>query len=265
MEKVQILLSCMNESDFSIVERSNIQTDVIIINQCNENCIKETNMTNQEGTPFHVKMICTTERGLSKSRNLAIKNATGDICIISDDDEYFVDRYAKRIVDLYNNIYPQSDILLFTVSKDMDSSLLTVGDGRVGFIKVLKSHSVLISFRRESIINAGILFDEKMGSGTGNGGGEEIKFLYQCLKKRMKIYSSSTILSNLKVIESQWFNGFDENYFENYGWSTRRWGGPIVGGLYLCYYLVRHPEEYYHRHGLSKTVRLLIKGYFSNR
>ena len=40
------------------------------------------------GNQHSATIIHTTERGLSNSRNMAIANAWGDICQISDDDEF---------------------------------------------------------------------------------------------------------------------------------------------------------------------------------
>ena len=41
----------------------------------------------------NIRVINSFEIGLSKSRNLAIKNALGDICIIADDDIEYVEDF----------------------------------------------------------------------------------------------------------------------------------------------------------------------------
>ena len=61
-------------------------------------------------------MIYTTERGLSKSRNLAIANAKTDICLICDDDEIFVDNYEEIILNAYyenKNVLTEEAIIQF--------------------------------------------------------------------------------------------------------------------------------------------------------
>ena len=35
--KLQVLVSCMHQQDYSLLEKMNIQTDAIIINQCDIN------------------------------------------------------------------------------------------------------------------------------------------------------------------------------------------------------------------------------------
>lgn len=59
-------------------------------------------------------MIYSNERGLSRSRNLAIMNADCDISVISDDDEIFIDGFEKTIVEAYNKL-PDADIIIFKI------------------------------------------------------------------------------------------------------------------------------------------------------
>ena len=35
--KLEVLISCMNQIDSRIIEKTNINSDTLIINQCNEN------------------------------------------------------------------------------------------------------------------------------------------------------------------------------------------------------------------------------------
>ena len=79
-----ILISCMHEKDTSIIERSNVQSDVVVVNQCDLDSVEEFDFVNKKGKTCHAKFINTTERGLSRSRNMAICNAWGDVCLICD-------------------------------------------------------------------------------------------------------------------------------------------------------------------------------------
>ena len=71
---LEVLLSCMYQEDMGIAVRARVQSDLLIINQCNKNGIDEVT----DGV-HHIRMISSTERGLSKSRNMALENACGDI------------------------------------------------------------------------------------------------------------------------------------------------------------------------------------------
>ena len=79
--KVEVLVSCLNQKDSSLVKKLNIQSDAVVINQNNENSYSELNYKNNI-----VKYVTSDERGLTKSRNLALTYASKDICILCDDD-----------------------------------------------------------------------------------------------------------------------------------------------------------------------------------
>ena len=88
MSRVQVLASVMHQPDDSILEKLNIQSDAIIINQCDRNRI--------EKKDYHGKKVLWmdfAERGVGLSRNTAFMRADADICIFADDDEQFEDGY----------------------------------------------------------------------------------------------------------------------------------------------------------------------------
>ena len=89
--RLEVLISCMHQKDASIIQRTNIQSDVLIVNQCNENREERFDFKNKKGELCIARMIYTAERGLSRSRNMALRNAKGDICLICDDDEILED------------------------------------------------------------------------------------------------------------------------------------------------------------------------------
>ena len=59
-------------------------------------------------------MISTTERGLSNSRNMALKYAVGEICILCDNDEIFEDNYETVICKAFERL-PDADIIAFSI------------------------------------------------------------------------------------------------------------------------------------------------------
>ena len=123
-------------------------------------------------------MISVKERGLARSRNLALDNALGDICLFCDDDEKLVCGYDTIIQKAFNDI-KKADIIAFDYSEDKDyihryNKLLYYGSGE-GRAPLFKTYaSVQICFRRERIINSGVKFDINFGAGSGKiGAGEE--------------------------------------------------------------------------------------------
>ena len=94
-DKLEILLSCMHQT-VDIIERSNIKCNATIVNQCDKDDKRMFEFYSNEETSM-INWIDSSERGLSRSRNMALHSASCDYCLISDDDEVFVDGIDKII------------------------------------------------------------------------------------------------------------------------------------------------------------------------
>lgn len=262
---VQVLISCMHEKDTSIVQRSQVQSDCVVVNQCDIDSTEEFTFVNDEGHECKVLFINTTERGLSRSRNLAIRNAWADICLICDDDERLTPGYVKAIEEAYMGING-AEVIAFAISCDHYSRIYSTSVKRLSFIETLKTSSQQISFKRGSVINLGICFDEKMGSGTGNGPGEETMFMLTCKKKGLKQYYHPFCVATICKGNSQWFHGYTEKYFQNQGWVDRRLLGPVLGLAYIFYWTLFRKSEYKSDGiSVSSALKNSLKGYFSKR
>lgn len=258
---VCVLISCMNQGH-DIIERTHVQTNVVVVNQCDEEKIEEWDFTNTAGKKSHAKFISTKERGLSRSRNMAIRNAIGDICVLSDDDEELVDGYETVIANAYK-AHPEADLVTFAFERE-DKQFSNIPQKHT-FKSLLKTSSVEITFLLNSINDKNILFDEKMGSGTGNGAGEENMFMFTCKRKGLKMRYEPTIIGRLLSIDSAWFKGFTPKFFENYGWSTRRFMGSVLSLFYIIYYLVVHHNLYRKDISALKAFRSCMIGWKSKR
>lgn len=262
---IQVLISCMHEKDKSIVQRSMVQTDCVVVNQCDLNSIEDYTFLNCKGRECRVKFINTTERGLSKSRNLAIYNAWADVCLVCDDDERLSSGYEEAILKAYQE-QKDADIMVFSISGDKYTRVYPTKTMRLNFIEILKSSSQQISFKRNSIVDRNICFDEKMGSGTGNGGGEETMFLLTCKKRNFNIFYNPFCVATICKGESKWFHGYTEKFFQNQGWVDRRILGPFLGMVYIFYWSIfRH--SVYRKDGISIYTAIInsLIGYFSKR
>lgn len=258
---VCVLISCMHQ-DKSIIERTHVQTNVVVINQCDKEEFEEWEYINNSGCPCHAKFISTKERGLSRSRNMAIENAVGDICVISDDDEELVDGYESIIKDAYK-LQPEADLISFAFERQDKSFLKDPAKHSVKTL--LKTSSVEISFVLDSILEKQILFDEKMGSGTGNGAGEENMFLMTCKRKGLQMYYNPHIIGKLLSTDSMWFKGFTATYFENFGWASRRIMGGITSLVYLAYWIPAHRGLYNKAISSWNATKSFLRGWKSKR
>ena len=255
---IDILISCMHQKDWSIVERSKLQGGAVIVNQCDSDAVEEQKLNDQS-----VRMYSTTQRGLSRSRNMAISQSNADICLISDDDEIYVNGYEEKLIKAFTE-YPQADVILFQVKNDIGKTFSPT-PFKVGYLQALKFASWQIAFRRKSIINAEIKFDIEMGSGTGHGSNEETKFLYDCLRKGLRIqYVPIEIAQLIPGSASQWFNGFNSTYFLNRGWSTARYMGKFFGTFYVTYFAIRKFPMYRKDCTMFRAWANMLKGIYCN-
>lgn len=211
---LDVLLSTMHQNDWSIVEKSNIKTSAVIVNQCDLDDYEE--KAYSFGT---IKMISTLERGLSRSRNMALANSTADICVLCDDDIVFHDDYAEKIINAFTEL-PNADVIVFNIiSKNTDKRAQEKLFKSIKRIPSYKSYSsVHIAFRRASIVDKNIYFDIDFGAGSGKYSfAEDSLFFSKLHNNGLKSYVYPAIIADLYTLSSTWFSGFNKKYFYDTG------------------------------------------------
>lgn len=257
MNKFSILLSCMQSDYEALAGKSNIQCNALVINQCDED--SEAQAMLPGGSV--VRCINTTERGLSRSRNMAISRSDAELCLLADDDEIFEPDVARMVTAAFDET-PQADVLLFNIlnTHHQPYSRKT----KVTYRRAMSATSCKIAFRREAIVRAGIEFDVEMGSGTGHGACEEVKFLFDCKHRGLSVMAVPvTIASKVKDSASQWFQGYTPEYFLQQGWATRRFMGALPATFYAFYTIVRKYPKYKPTTSPLTALKALLKGIYS--
>lgn len=182
--KVEVLFSTLNdginEIDLSFV---NEDFNALIVHQ----------VTNtQSGYNYdsylspHVRVIVSNDKGLSKSRNLAIKYAQGEISIIADDDIRHSELGLKKIY----NIFKENEVaicifMLHNPNGELfrDYSRLNAGILRNTRFSACSSE---LAVRTELLKNS--TFDEAFGLGSHYPGFEETILLDEWKKSSHKFY-----------------------------------------------------------------------------
>jgi len=184
---IEILISTMNKKSldflipmFPFSHYSNFS--ILIVNQTQEDYLLTSDYPN-------IRVINSFEKGLSKSRNVAIQNATKQLCLIADDDIIYFSDFEKEIVNAFNTF--------------SDASIITFNHQRIGVDKPYKSEinsylhneksiyrvvSIEIAFKVNVIQEQNIKFDEIFGLGSIFETAEEFLFLRQGLKLNSKLY-----------------------------------------------------------------------------
>lgn len=255
--KLEILLSCMDQQAERLIHQSRIGGDAVVVDQCGREGYAE--CATERGL---ARVFYSAQRGLTKSRNLAIEKSVADICMLSDDDEMFLPDYEARIRKAYEDL-PQADVIIFQI-ENWPTSL---GDTQrqLRFPQTMKVSSVQISFRRESLLRIGVRFDPLLGSGSGNGAEEELKFLLDCQKRGLKIYYVPVTVARLEQSASAWFDGFDEEFFYRRGGTTRYILGRFLASLYAVYYVIRKRGLYEKYLTPGKALKAIFRGIRDDR
>ncbi|HFI0502014.1 TPA: glycosyltransferase [Streptococcus suis] len=198
---VVLVATLNNENVPELVKNMNLsEVNTIVVNQSTSGR-SETHLEKVE----HSTIIYSDRLGLSASRNDAIAQAEDSaICQIADDDLVFVDQYESIVEKAYQE-FPDADIIAFFVDHEVDKLAKTpLKKGRVFHLASMKISSVQICFKKSSLTQNKIEFDERFGIGAMYGSGEENILLFDALKKGLKIYSYPVKIATLKDRPSQW-------------------------------------------------------------
>ena len=199
--------------DISLYEKMNLKTDAIIINQCDkldryETCINGKN----------VKFYSYPERGVGRSRNHALMSASGEICLLADEDMIYVDGYENIVIEAFNK-FRRADAIIFQVnSLNPERPLATMNHtGKISLKRAIRYGACRIAFKRESILRKNIWFSLMFGGGATYGSGEDTIFISDLYKNGLNVYSYNKKIADIIQENSSWFTGYNEKYFFDKG------------------------------------------------
>ena len=258
MSKVEVLVATMHQKDFSKYYDMKIKSDVIFANQTDSFFYKETQIDNNK-----LKLISTNERGVGKNRNIGLLFSKNPICLISDDDLFYVDDYVNIIEEAFDKI-KEADVIIFNIVTLGKKTNRRINNRikRVRYYNFLNYGAVRIAFKRDSIINNNIWFSLKFGGGAAYSAGEDSLFLKQCLDKKLKIFTYPRTIAYVNQENSSWFQGYNDKYFYDKG-ALLRAAFPKLYSLIIIYYAYK-----FRKYGLIKNLKLMLegaKGYRINR
>ncbi|MGB6269435.1 MAG: glycosyltransferase family A protein [Olleya sp.] len=209
--KLEILLATMNRTSLDFLthlfpEANFLDFNILIINQTTEDKLLKSDYDN-------IKVINAFEKGLSKSRNLAIKNATGDVCLLADDDVKYKKGFSEIITKAFNT-YKSAAIITFKMQDFEGNDFRSYSNKKSHDLETIKNvNSVVISFNRKQIIKNNLWFDEAFGLGAIFKTADEYIFMRETFEKKLTVlFESKVILSHPKFSSGQ-DNGSDTLLF----------------------------------------------------
>lgn len=236
--RLEVLVSTVNKNVKKLVKNMKIDSDAIIINQCDKNDYEEIINNNHLIKVYYFK-----ERGVGLSRNSALMRATADIVLFADDDEVLEDNYERKIIQEFKK-NKKADMIIFDINSIGSNRGIIKIDGRkrVRKYNCLKYGAVRVAVKLEKIRTKNINYSLLFGGGCRYGSGEDSIFIYECIRKKMKAYTSPIVICNVDFTNSSWFNGYNEKYYFDKGALFYQLHGRSA--LIFSYiYLLRHRNE----------------------
>lgn len=257
MKSIEYLIATMNKKDEDFINVMNIKDNIVIINQTS---YKDTKIIKNENQT--IKFISVDEKGLSRSRNRAIENSHGDICVVVDDDFRYYDNASQKILKAYER-HKDADIIAFYYTKKGEKQKKIKHKTRgVRYLRSLKIHSAQITFKRESIVNNNIKFNENFGAGAEKyTAGEENIFLYECLRKGLKIYIEPVYILEIEERESgsTWFKGYNKEFFITKG-AVYYQMTPIFYWILILQFAIRKRKLYTKDMKIIQAIKNMVDG-----
>lgn len=212
---IEILISTMNQDSLDFLvpmfPYSHFSAfSVLIINQTQKEKILNSDYSN-------VRVINSFEKGLSKSRNLALENALGKILVIADDDVVYQEGFITKITDAYNK-FPAAAVIQFSaVNSNGDLIKKYPSNSKVNLnsFDILNVSSIEMTLNKTIIDASKIRFDENFGLGAVFEMGEEAVFLSDLkAKNKQLVFDPQVIVKHKDSTSSEKKNITDKYYIQ---------------------------------------------------
>ena len=228
---VQLLISCVNKNIPELVEKLRLESPAVIVNQCDRDGEEHIQ------TGVHpVDVYYRKERGVGRSRNLALSKADQDICLFGDEDIVYVSGY-EALIEAEFAAHPEADGIMFQVEVTPErKTYQNDAFGKVTLFNCGRYPAYSMAFRREKLHATGVRFSLLFGGGAPYSNGEDSLFIRQVIKAGMKIYKSPVCIGEEIPRPSTWFTGYHEKFFFDrgvlyhflYGAAAPVWGFRFV-------------------------------------
>lgn len=251
---VELLISTMNLNDpEEQIKQERVSGKSLIINQITKTGKNDIRIEEGDHRCFSFH-----EKGLSRSRNRALNNAIGDICTLSDDDMTYCENYEEIILSAYKK-YPEADLIAFSFLYPDGKEKHHLREGRVSLLMSMKINSAMITYKRKSVIENRLMFDERFGAGGLYPWGEENIFLFDCIRKGLKLYYVPIIIGQLQPSNSSWSRKNTPKHFEQMGAIYYRMSSRLFPFL-IIQFALRKRSQYIEETDMFTAIKSMFIG-----
>ena len=235
----------------------NIESDAIVVNQNEQNCVELFNLNGHE-----IKWISMPECGIGLSRNTCLLNATSDIVLFADDDIVYHDDYVTSVISAFEST-PDADLIFFNINlvnsnKNIGDYRLNCLNKRVGFFNSMRYGACVIAARRKAILRERVMFSLLFGGGAEFSSGEDTLFIKDCLDAGLRLYANTYCLGDVDDSSSSWYKGIDDIFFMDRG-MVYSLAFPKIKKIIFTYYSIKS-SKLTKSYSFSKIYSLYKKG-----
>ena len=195
---------------------------ILIINQTTNDKLLKSEHKN-------ISIINSFKTGTSISRNLAIKEATGDICLIADDDISYLPDLKEKILTAYSeNI--KADIITFEAVDENDNRYFKYSDEGQHKDMEFRVNNIGISFLRKPVQQTNTLYNLHFGLRTTFSGCEEFPFMKNAWDNGLELYHKEVFIAKHPHLSSGKMQGSNNNVaartalrYRYYRWMSIPW------------------------------------------
>lgn len=254
MATVQVLASVVDKEPRRLAEEMHIESDAVIVNQCDRYGAETFCFQNRNIQVFHM-----AERGVGLSRNTALMRADGDICLFSDQDIVYKPGYEQMILQAFEAC-PSADMIVFNIEVGEERRTYhNTEKKRVRWYNCGRYGAVSFAVKREKLLESGVTFSLLFGGGAKYSAGEDSLFLKQFLDKGYRVYTSPVTIGREKEGDSTWFSGYHEKFFYDRGVLYHFLYGRLASLLALRF-LLAHREKMCRKLSVREAYHVMREG-----
>ena len=257
--KLQVLVAAVNKQPQVLADSMNLQTDAVIVNQCDSYSYEEFYRADKR-----IQCLAMKERGVGLNRNTALLHATGDIVLFSDEDICFYDDYREKVLSAFAE-NPDADIITFNFKvHETRATYYNKEERRIRWYNYGRYPTFAVAAKLEALRKANVSFSLLFGGGAKYSNGEDSLFLRDCLKAGLHLYTSMAEIGEEVYRESTWFQGYNEKFFVDRGVLYHfLYGG--LAKLFSLRFLYAHKAEMCKEIPLKEAYKLMKKGIAEGR
>ncbi|MGO4772959.1 glycosyltransferase family 2 protein [Flavobacterium sp. W22_SRS_FK3] len=233
IKDVEILISTMNRDSldflmpmFPFLHFS--EFSILIVNQSQNEIFLTSDY-------FNIRVINSSDKGLSKSRNLALENALGKILVIADDDVVYQEGFLVRIINAYNK-FPEAAVINFCAINSrgiLVKKYPLKSKSNLNIFDIFNASSIEMTLNK-AILNASkVEFDVNFGLGGIFEMGEEAIFLFDLKRKNKQLVFESHVIVKHEGLTTSSKKDIIERYYIQGALFTRIFKNNYIFGIII--------------------------------